>query len=190
MEDDETPICSRFKSFPAWRTCSASFTRFEEQVQGYNLPSKQFNLCRRLHCWSGDWRESTASLASLHLYCDNTAILADTSMELRKWESSSHRLEQRYFHRDSCTNFIVVSDSIWVAYNYEVGTTGMMKVIGLIWDRTTDKTALSTQNVTTFLTSQKPTKRFMLQACSQPFGPSDYLHLLRFAQTHCFSRFG
>lgn len=99
---------------------------------------------------------------ALRLYYESTAILAEASMELRKWASNSSALEQQFLEDGT-------------AYDNEACTTRTMKVLGIIWDRTTDEIILCSQNVKTFLTSQQPTKRSVLQVCSRLFDPLGYL---------------
>lgn len=100
---------------------------------------------------------------ALQAYQQTRSIITEAGMDLRKRSSSLSSL-QNQFMRDE------------ISYeNAAEGETDQLKVLGVMWDRTKDETILSTQNVTTYLTTQSATKRTILQAFARIFDPFGYL---------------
>ncbi|XP_064470109.1 uncharacterized protein LOC135384855 [Ornithodoros turicata] len=88
---------------------------------------------------------------ALDIYRTASAILADASMELRKWCSSSSVLNERFY-----------ADG--VSIDNVTGSTTTCKVLGLVWDRDADSVVVSTQNVSPYVATQLAMKRTVLQA--------------------------
>lgn len=79
-------------------------------------------------------------------------------MKLRKWSSNSNSMGQQF-----------LTDGLSVE-NVAEGK-APSKVLGLLWDRSTDEIIMSTQNVLTFISTQPFTRRTVLHAFAGLFDP-------------------
>ncbi|XP_064458861.1 uncharacterized protein LOC135369129 [Ornithodoros turicata] len=95
---------------------------------------------------------------ALHIYQTARAIVADASMELRKWCSSSETLNEQ-FRADG-----VSLDDIGQPFV-------RCKVLGLPWNRSADTIVMTTQNVSSYVATQPATKRVVLQTFARLFDP-------------------
>ncbi|XP_064488324.1 uncharacterized protein LOC135400416 [Ornithodoros turicata] len=95
---------------------------------------------------------------ALHIYQTARAIVADASMELRKWCSSSETLNEQ-FRADGVSLDDIGQPLV------------RCKVLGLPWNRSADTIVMTTQNVSSYVATQPATKRVVLQTFARLFDP-------------------
>lgn len=103
-----------------------------------------------------DTEERAASL-----YKEARLILDSAGMKLRKWSTNSDLLLQQ-FNRDGLGN---------PSRETSTTTTAVTRVLGLEWDRESDELKYSLGAVLELLTTNRNTKRFVLQASARIFDP-------------------
>lgn len=99
---------------------------------------------------------------ALEIYREANAIITAAGMELKKWCSSSRLL---------CTQFL--NDGLSLENVTEQGSKS--KVLGLLWDRSSDDIILTTQTVLSYLSTQPSTKQTILQAFARLFNPLGFV---------------
>ncbi|XP_064475530.1 uncharacterized protein LOC135389409 [Ornithodoros turicata] len=145
----------------------------------FGAPSSPFLLAATLQHHLEEWKKTYPNIAArlqksfyvddlvigahsqaeaLDIYRTASAILADASMELRKWCSSSSVLNERFY-----------ADG--VSIDNVTGRTTSCKVLGLVCDGDADIVVVSTQNVSSYVATPLPTKRTVLQAFARIYDP-------------------
>lgn len=95
------------------------------------------------------------------LYEEAQQILSSAGMKLRKWNSNSDSLQQR-FEEDGLGN--PSSESA-------TSSSAVTRVLGLEWDRNRDELKYSMETTLELLTINRNTKRFVLQTSARIFDP-------------------
>lgn len=95
---------------------------------------------------------------ALEIYRAALAILADASMELRKWCSNSSVLCHQFLNDNTSLDNIGEAKA----------TT---KLLGLVWDREADDIVLTTKAVSEYVAAHSATKRIILQSFARIYDP-------------------
>ncbi|KAM7302220.1 uncharacterized protein ISCGN_017737 [Ixodes scapularis] len=94
-------------------------------------------------------------------------LLREAGLELRKWNTNSSQLQNLYNQKEGNVDS---SPQITSIKSHEV-----TKVLGLVWDKTTDSFTFSSDHLLEILSTNMTTKRFVLRASARIFDPLGFL---------------
>ncbi|XP_064463564.1 uncharacterized protein LOC135374554 [Ornithodoros turicata] len=99
---------------------------------------------------------------AMKVYDDACQILKEAGMEIRKWTSNSEALREAF-----------LEDGI----SYDDASSGdpVVKVLGILWNRSTDRIQFNVDRARNFAGSRGPTKRVLLKTFSMIYDPLGYL---------------
>ncbi|XP_064482988.1 uncharacterized protein LOC135395830 [Ornithodoros turicata] len=99
---------------------------------------------------------------AMKVYDDACQILKEAGMEIRKWTSNSEALREAF-----------LEDGI----SYDDASSGdaVVKVLGILWNRSTDHIQFNVEHARNFAGSRCPTKRVLLNTFSMIYDQLGYL---------------